>query len=316
MTYNVQLNEEPADIWRMFAADIPEAERLDVQGDLADAERECAQDASEFLLPWLQVVDEALHCLLCLSKVALAHLLKLDDVRHGRAFLLFVSRSCTLTAAIRRLVVSGFEDAAATVARSLIETLSLALVAGTDREFAEIIDREPYDYDPNEFWKNHVGYSRLSTRLDRVYEAAGYTAEEREGLKRDRIYFMQKFAESLHSSMRSANSSFFVPSLRRAGYFRMNPLGHVSSDAPRLLFVTAEIIHETGVILCRLAERDRIPVLVDAPWDSKLASFFAAFLTLQEVIVQNEERLREFEAAWEEEYARVNKKSGLAEQNG
>jgi hypothetical protein len=293
MTDETAIEKEIKTVWESFSNEQPiEANRIDIKSELEQVERDASTDAREHLSLWLALLDEALHCLLTLH--AFAEELSAEKSMSALSFWSLVARICALTVAIRRLIVAGLEDVARILARSLLETLDLALVSLADEEFAEryYSALEDEGYDANEFWKKNIGYGALNDRVKRTLDSANMTNEQVEfffGYRQER---RAQFSSSVHSSAHSALFSGGIPSLSRPGMISLSILGHVSIHSPSLLSFVIMEIHRFGVVIFHLVASDNPPVaLKSAKYSSSYPSLLTAFLTLQEMTQRYSEML-------------------------
>ncbi|HEX8451846.1 MAG TPA: hypothetical protein VF647_07110 [Longimicrobium sp.] len=280
-------------IWSGFATgDLANARRVDIKSELTKVRRRCIADTSNHLGVWITLADETLHYLHHLFRFVSSCFERLEEKAEGRAFLMLVARVSALSVAVRRLVADGLEDAARPVLRSLLETLDLALVTLVDREFADQYDREPHDYDINEFWKQQIGFGRLNKRLLEVLTSAGLTELETTEFLERRAKLKLVLSGAAHGSIHSAFRSFLVPSLARPGWFRIAPFGHVSSASPYLLYSMSDEVVVFGAILGKLMSSDTPPPLLGkVEIDAQFASNYVAFFTLQELVERYEKML-------------------------
>lgn len=212
--------------------DFPNAYRIDVTREIDRTERITASDAKQHLTLWLALTDESLHFLLLMYRFAAE---RVDEVPKATAkstvaFRSLLARICTLTVAIRRLVVAGLEDAARSVMRSWLETQDLLIAVLGDEEFAEQYSSAVHttDYDANEFWKAEIGYGRLNKRITRALSRAEMSSKQKEDFLENRKVIKEKLSESVHSSLPSATFSEAVPSLSKPSFYNRSLLGHVS----------------------------------------------------------------------------------------
>lgn len=250
MTDTNSIEREIEAVWQSFADEYSISEpRTNVKARLEQVERETAADAREYLFLWIALFDEALYSLLALNDFTGE--LPNGEIVSTRVFELFLARVCVLMVAVRKLVVSGLEDVARIVVRSLLEALDLAITSLADDEFAERYSSAVEDekYDANDFWKKNIGYKKLNTRVRKVLESTGLTDQQVEWFFENRRLTKEHFSGSVHSS--AATSAIFstgVPSLAEPGMFSTSMLGHISIHSPDLLSFVIEEIHRFGVV--------------------------------------------------------------------
>jgi hypothetical protein len=84
------------------------------------------ENARIHLAKWLVLTEEAIHMLFQLEKTLESGLHGEERGKVGKMFML-VARMVSMSAASRKLVSMGFEDAARPVVRSLLETIDVAI---------------------------------------------------------------------------------------------------------------------------------------------------------------------------------------------
>jgi hypothetical protein len=260
-----------------------DANRADVSTLLARVEVESLADCREHLTLWLGIYDEALHFLLSMNQ-AMQDCFVTSNRGVTRAFVLLLARILSLATAVRRLITSGLEDAARPVARSLLETLDLAIVTFFDEAFAADFGAEE-TYSANAFWKAQIGFGKLNPRIRRAFETAGLTTDQIDGFFGRRFEMKGILSDSVHSSYASAFRSYLVPSLRRSDQFRLSPLGHVSIHSPGLLSLIISEVHWFGAVITNsYALNPPPPLFRDERAIPSLGSMFAAGLTLDALV--------------------------------
>ena len=296
MTANA-IRQEILDVWvEVRNSGFPDADRVDVTREMKRAAMKAASDAEQHLDLWLALTDESLHLLLLLHRFAEKNVEKVPEERERSAvaFRSLLAPLCALTVAVRRLVVTGLEDAARPVMRSWLETLDLAIVVLADEDFARRYSSAiaDVDYDANEFWKAEIGYGRLNRRLGWVLDKAGMTREQKEYSLGNRKLTKDKLSESVHSSLPSAMFSEVIPSISSPGFYNRSMLGHISASSPSLLSLIVENVHEFGVIFHELlTSGDPPPLLNNVKFVVDCSSLHAAFFTLQEMVERYSEML-------------------------
>ncbi len=288
------IRREILDVWvEVKNSGFPNADRVDVVQQVKRAEMVATSEAEQYRYLWLTLTDESLHFFLLLHRFVEENVEKVSEER-GRsavAFRSLVVRMCALTVAVRRLVVTGLEDAARSVMRSWLETLDLAIVVLADDEFARRYSAE-VDYDANEFWKAEIGYGRLNKRLNLVLDKAQMTPEQKERSLGNRKLVKNKLSESVHSSLPSAMFSEVIPSISSPGFYNRSILGHISATSPNLLSLIVENAYEFGVIFHKLlTSSDPPPLLNNIKSVVDCSNLHAAFFTLQEMVERYSEVL-------------------------
>lgn len=280
---------ELEELWvRIRGSSFQGAERIDVRRNLADAESSCRRTADVALQPWIGILEESLHCLYHLYGLMSEQQARGDG--HPPAAMLLVGRSCSMVAAVRRLVISGFEDASRPVARSLLEGLDLALVTLVDTEFGEAFTGDDNGYDEDEFWRAQIAYGRIHRRVEGILVAAGLSQEDTREIIGAKKYLRRALSGSAHSSLNSALAASFVPSLIRPGLLSPSIWGHISLNSPRLLnAIIQEILVFVRLVAGQLISDTPPPLFQTVDRESpKLVSALVALLTFQEIVERHE----------------------------
>jgi hypothetical protein len=290
--------DEISDLWAevLNRGGLEEAERCDCRVAITHAEREAAQE-SALLQPWLAVAETGIEFLYALFRFAVVTRSGTD---YPTTFMYQVGRACSYAVSIRRLAMSGQSDPAYVLLRSLIENLDIALVAMVDDSFARRLD--PDDSDPskeNDIWKAEIGYGRIRKSAAAIASAAGVDEPERD---RRREQDIQLFSASTHSSFSSAFRSSAVVSLTSPGAIALNPLGHLSHDAPALLDRVTLEVFEFGFVVIRNLLGENPPRMFalgqfhSSPFFHSLA---ASFFVLQEARYKYETSIVGHAAKWD-----------------
>ncbi len=293
VTSESEIKEEIEAVWSRIADRQPvEVSRINVGSELERVELETANDAQEYLYFWLALLDEALHCLLTLHDFA--EELSVEKNVSAISFRALVARACALTVAVKRLIATGLEDIARIVARSLLETLDLALVCVANPEFAQLYHSALADeeYSANEFWRKHISGDRLNRKVRHVFDSTDLTDEEVSFYFDNRKVAREQFSGSVHSSAHSALFSDGIPSLRELGMISTSILGHISAYSPGALSFVIMEVRRFGVVIFHLITSDDSPaVLKDAKFNLAYPNVYVAFLTLQEITERHSEML-------------------------
>ena len=111
----------------------------------------------------------------------------------------------------------GLEIAARPIARSLLETFDLAIVALSDDEFANLYFPLEIPVDHNEFWKKNIAWGRIDKRIVDVLNQLGLSDLQKQMIYDARNWGKTTLSEDVHASSTSAFRAMFVPSLRNPG---------------------------------------------------------------------------------------------------
>jgi hypothetical protein len=269
------------------------------------------KEAVANLQPWLTILDEGIETLLSLHDLILWKR-KEGDCTSSPVYFVLTGRSCALAAAIRHLIVSGLEESARPVVRSLAETLNLGLVALVDAKVAEAFLEAVDESAAKEFWKSHVAYGKIRELQRTVGRKAGMSEAETNRWMKRQENLWKAFSGSTHSSVKSAFDASIIPSLRRREYVSMAVLGQVSFYAPHTLgFVYSAIWDYVGISL-KLAMSASPPhdlALSPQHWGNgkvKWDSLTVSFMTLQDAILRHWGDVGIFEAQRSKRRARVD----------
>lgn len=226
----------------------PLAARPDIAGFLASADSICAVHVAAHLGPWIALFDEALAFLYLLQEEAEA------CVRESRVpgvFASVVARALALCVAIRRLTVSGLDDAARILARAHLETNDIALACLLDDGFAHRYLHLGHQ-DQKKFWNREIARGKLMK-----FQRVAFVRMQLEPAKVDwyqsrRAGLLEYFSGPVHGSSNSAVLSFAIPSLAHPGRLARAPFGHVSVHAPKLLWIVAEEVQLFSFLVMHL----------------------------------------------------------------
>lgn len=280
-------------IWKCNAAhfQLHKARRSDIRKNIKKNETECKKTIHTHLAPWIYCLDEALLFFNNLNDWTWEMQGETPNKLRVTPSLL-IGRSCTLAAAVRLLIVSGFEDPARIVSRTLLENIDLILAALVDDSVNEEYFREKNPIDETEFWKKHVAYNRIDKYLRKVGECAGMDKKQMESWLNGRAEIKKTLSASTHVANFAAMRSCLVPSLVWPSMLYRSAFGHHSLHSPRLALNVAESIWQFGGIFMRLLTSNNPPVAFTHQ-DGNLKfpdfqSMFASFFTLQQLLTEEE----------------------------
>lgn len=278
----MSIYDEIDNIWRGLRSQAEQAgygnvvARTDVRSLLHEAE--VAASKSEHLLqPWLAMSELAIEALYATHKYALA-------IRARAAMpptiSVLVGRACGMAVAIRRLVISGVDEAANVVMRSFLENLDIATVALDDaafaKEFAEAKDQK-------RFWSKNIARGQIHQKAEAVIRKSGVAQPT---LADRRKVDWSVLSQATHSSFMSAFAGAAVISLATQDLIA-SPLGHLSIRGPVILDRLAKEAHDFMAVAIRLVLQGTPPPGFDAAHvTSEPLSYdvTGAFFTLQEII--------------------------------
>lgn len=285
-----------AEFERIVAEAKAQAERVDVPARLKVIQARCRRQAKAHLGDWMVAVEEALHCLLQLHEI-LAEAQCKEPVQQRAVAMMGIGRACACLAGTRQLLLDGLEDVARTVARSLLETLELAMIALIDEEFAaEFLGNSLTKYDADAFWKSQIAYGRLAKRLRVRLADLGIPSDQIDQYLQGQRAIKEELSGAVHSSARSQMRAHFVPSLISEGLFSLQFLGHHSALAPFLSFWVADRTHAFAeIVVAFFINGGSVSPLAFVIDDQRKRAvpFFAAFFVLQAILLELEPRLDE-----------------------
>lgn len=274
------------------------AQRIDVDSILCEAKEKAEADIDSHMALQMLIYKESIHFLMQLDRMVTIGPNTIGN-QINVAFALLLSRCISLVVGIYRLITSGLEDAARPVARSLLETLDLAIVSLTDDEFTLNYLGENEDYDDNKFWKEHVAYGKIYNKIRKTIELTGLPKEEAESYINSRRELKSILSGSVHVSVSSSFRSFCTPSLGNRNLLARAPEGHVSVHSPGFIAMVIKEIYRFGTIFIKLMiAPSPLDVFENIEKDSKV-SLTAAFLVFQDLVIKYDDQLPPpFESLW------------------
>ncbi len=271
----------------------PKAEHVNVESFLADAERKAVQDSTAYLGLHLALIDEAMHFLLILYVFTDEHRKSISyDKAPSACFLLLLCRIFSLTVAIRKLIVTGLDDAARPLIRSLLETTDLAVVTLVDEEFAKNYTCVESDLDEDDFWKKNVGYGKIEQRVKQIMTNAGLGDDELASYLEGRKCSKKWLSPDVHACFSSAISAYGRPPITDPGAIALSVLGSVSIYSFSLLGIVIAEIYHFGWVVVRHTTLEVKPLSFCGTVPEEIQqSLVAAFLTLEETFMSHHEEL-------------------------
>ncbi|HEY5912787.1 MAG TPA: hypothetical protein VJA21_19475 [Verrucomicrobiae bacterium] len=289
-----------ADIWRKNARQFgfKSVRRRSIQSSISQATAACNQGAKQDLFPWLHCYDEAL-CWINNLKIWVFWKQSVEPEPSRIPIYMLISKCCTFLVGIRHLVVSGLNDPACSLARTLHESLGLILAMLVDESIRERYDRSMDDKDSSAFWKTFCWRKQKGTGTSLVHEhlkkaglRAGMSATEVEAWLKRHLENKQAFSGSTHVAIQSAWQCAFVSSLSHRSMLSTSSFGHVSVHSPTLLMHLAEALWDFGGIFMSIIDNEtQVKGFEIGPKDLKAVEFqsmLVAFFTLQQLLTEEE----------------------------
>jgi len=154
---------------------------------------EIEKKLTKLLQPWLRLYEESLYLMWRLYKLYE----KIPAPKSPFTLLIDLIKNIN---SVRILFLSGYSSMGLALYRRVFEEMQLELLIISSKEEAQKIMDE--NLEPTEYWKKHVGYGKLSKKLDEILQGIDeqYYAE----FKEDPIG--KKLSEFLH-----ANTSAAIP---------------------------------------------------------------------------------------------------------
>lgn len=290
------IDKEIMSVWEKLATDnYKSATRIEVLKRLEEVAVENHDDASRYLSTYLSILNETLHFLLQLEKIVseIRDLYGYDEKTPSFCFAMVLARVISLTVAIRKLILLGLEDPARVVARSLVESLDLAIVTAGDNEFANSFFGDHGHNDGKTFWEKNIGYGNIYKKIKPILKSIGIPDTEIENTLSHLRNAKNILSSSVHSSVETTFRCMFVPSLGNPGLCAQSSLGHISSHSPGLCsFVIMEVYRFSCIIIKLVTSLPPPPLFTRASSASSIESLLVSYLTLQGVIDLHEDSLQ------------------------
>lgn len=214
---------------------------------VTEAEARAYED--QYLLdPWLTIAELGAEFLHALHEYV-RHVT--DEAGIGPSFMLLTGRACSLAVSIRRLVLSGQDEAAHVVLRSILENLDIATVVLDDSMFADRFFKEGLG-SGEKFWRSEISRSKVQRRAAKVIARAGVGDSD---LERRRKRDWSFLSASTHSAFISAFRGSGVVSLKSLDLIP-SPLGHLGINGPMILDQLAKEVLAFGGLMMRF---ERLP---------------------------------------------------------
>lgn len=210
-----------------------ETQRADIDKELVQLRKSTRAKANKHLHTWIVLIDEGIHFLHFLGLLLLSR-----ERKSPVSFTLvsLIAKLQSLAISFRELILLGQSDSSRLILRGFVETSDLALVALSDSEFCEkyfpdkVVDDK---YDSN-FWKNHIGYGKISEFVKVAMQKAGYENTEIENYITWKKNLKSNLSGAVHTDASSAQQSFAIPSLIKKGTLSCFSLGELSAYSPSL----------------------------------------------------------------------------------
>ena len=289
------INKEIQKTWNKYSKDfgLQDDKRENINDLILDTHQDNAKDAEELLSFWFILLDQGLQTLLLLDSC----IKESTENNLGKptiAFPSLVSRTCLLTVAIRTLVKSGLDLAARPIARSLLETIDLAIVTLIDEDFGNkyFPDDLAAENHENLFWKQNIAWGKIDKKIEKHILQLGLNCENEQLFQWIREVGKESFSKDIHSSATSAFLSMLIPSLKSPGLLSRSVIGHVSIYSPELLsWVILLIYCFMGIVIKTIMKDDVALTIQGIEFTTSSQNLFVAFFAYQEVVCNHLEDL-------------------------
>jgi hypothetical protein len=236
-----------------------------------------------FLNPWLSIFDEACFWLKLERDFVMAWSKEIKAPPIAGVFLL-IHKALTEALSFRLLIISGYEDSAEVIFRSMMESLDVSLLLLTDRPLADAYWGEWENESDGSFWKKYLSKGRTAKRFQALVERLSGTRGHLSALGPHRTDVFSKLSERIHSSLRSSVASFAHPSLERPGMYSISPFGRLGARAPTLVTVAYDYIGFHGDMFIASIIENAIAFDLDVKKrEAALLTLVARWNLLQEV---------------------------------
>lgn len=260
------------------------AKRINILKLIKKGEKECRQDCVDYLGLWLALYDEAVQFVIQLYQFSLkCH--ERDDVNKeiSRSYIMALGRICKLLLAIRQLIINGLEEATRPIARSLIETISIAIISLGDQTFSQSYSSEE-DYDSREFYYKNLAKGKDIRKIKEILEKLGFSNSEKEEFSDRRKVIMGMLSDSTHSAMACSFQAMMIPSLKYPSMFFSGISGHISHHTPNhLLVIIQEIVIFGDIALASIEQEEQAHIYQEARKVSGLESVLVSYFVLQDI---------------------------------
>lgn len=285
-----------ANIWKKYVDqfNFKKARRIKIAYATRRSELQCHKLSKELLVPWLNCFDEALLWLHCARAWAWFRPSRGQGKAHLGADMLF-GRCVRLAGAIRLLLISGFDEPARPLVRTLNETLDLLVAVLVDESLHSEYVKDGSGADENEFWRKHFGRKQKGTNenlingyLEKAGKRAGIEDADSKAWLAERKAIKKFFSGPTHVAHGSVFRSAFVPSLVEPSKICLASFGHLSIHSPGLLLHLADTIWKFGSMFMRLVTSDEPPPGLEITKEDFKSDYFQAmfvsFFTLQHLL--------------------------------
>lgn len=185
--------------------------------------------------------------------------------------------------ALHRLLKSGLGEPARVIARSLVETVEVAVIATFDHNFAAELFAAIDGKESTRFWSQCIGYGKATRRVDEIVALLDIERETLEYWSATRRHLKHVLSGSVHTSARAAFWGGLTTSLQQPGKLMFTPLGWHALGAPQLLYIASEELHRFLTTILRLLMLDKPPELFSSAKATyeRFRPVFIELLTLQ-----------------------------------
>ncbi|MGW9128862.1 hypothetical protein ACWGPW_28370, partial [Paenibacillus chitinolyticus] len=209
---------------------------------------------------YLKIFDEGIQFIHYVYELAFINNTKMNketEKKESVVFTIYISRLCNLLVSIRRLVISGFEEPARIISRSIIETIDIILVALFDKDFStqlyEVLDN---NYCEDKFWKENIAYGKINSKMKKLIEECDVDHNFKQSYLKNKKELKNLFSNSVHSSIIASRNSLFLPSLKHNKMYEKAIFGGISSETNKhLIMIFLEIESFSYFLLFFIIER-------------------------------------------------------------
>ncbi|WP_410769508.1 hypothetical protein [Fontibacillus sp. BL9] len=250
---------------------------------------------------YLKILDEGIeftHYVYELAFVNNEEVNKEDDKKESVVFTIYISRLCNLLVSMRRLVLSGFEEPARIISRTIIETIDIILVALFDKDFSnhfyEVLDN---NYSEDKFWRENIAYGKIDSKIKELLEECNLDHNFKQSYLKNKKELKSLFSSSVHSSIIASRNSLLLPSLNHNRMYEKAVLGGISAETNKHIISIFLLVESFSYfLLFFIMERPPSFFSKIDEFAEEMDKVFASYLVIRDLCITNKNN---FLSQWE-----------------
>lgn len=233
------IRKESLELWEAYFKDAWRQSKYDQEfrSFLDNLRRDEEDKAEAALQPWLQIFEDSLQWLSNIWGILSVRMNEEEKDRRELALSAWslISSSCNYAVAIRLMVISGLDNPARTMARSLDEHLSACIAILHKPELAVGFQSAQEHEEASQFWYDNFNSKKLRKHLNSVERTVGIAPHVSRAFREYRDNELNYFSQTIHPTFLSGVMAANTIEVNNTGDLVFGLYGRLSACSERTL---------------------------------------------------------------------------------